>query len=291
MGRNTKKPRSRPPSDSTGGDGSHLSDGRLAEGGEGEERQPKRRTGPAIIHQDESLILISKPAGQRVDDGDEDTPSVLDSLTSRGTVEEGAALEAVYPLDVGASGLLVLTRRPETRDRLRQQIADGRMELRHLVLVRGRPGQEAGTISRPLFDPGADGSVVRPDEDRGQAAVTDWRLREFYVGFALLECIPRTTVRSQIRVHLQTAGMPLVVDPRYGGGSELLLSSFKADYRASRRREERPLIARLTLHAQSVRLAHPRTGAAMTFEAAMPKDMRATIHQLDRFGRVPSGSA
>jgi 23S rRNA-/tRNA-specific pseudouridylate synthase len=290
MGRNTKKARYKAPLGAAEEhDGPSGGDDLGAEA-QGEERQARRGLLPEVVHREESLVVLNKPAGLRADGRTSDLPSAVGRLVSSGCVADDEPLGAAYPLDCDASGVLVVARGADILDHLHRQIAEGGLELRYLALVRGRPGGETGTINHPLFDPGAVGGTVRPDEEHGEAAITEWRLRELYIGFALLECVPRTAVRSQIRAHLQAAGMPLIVDPRYGGGDKLLLSSFKADYRASRRREERPLIARLTLHAQSVRFAHPLTGKNVLFETPLPKDMRAAIHQLDRFGRVPGNS-
>ncbi len=284
MGRNTRRPRHKEPAGNSG-----EREHRLAEGDGGPEERSTRGLTPWLLHRDENLLILSKPAGLPVDREESDLPSVFDYLVLSGEAAEDEPLATPYPLDWDASGVLLVARGADILDRLERQIAAGCLELRYLVLVRGRPPQESGTINSPLLDPGRGGGSVRLRREGGRAATTEWRLRELYVGFALLECIPRSAVRSQIRVHLQAAGMPLVVDPRYGGGAELLLSSFKVGYRPSRRREERPLIARPTLHAQSVRLEHPVSGQQMLFEATLPKDMRAAIHQLDRFGRVPSG--
>jgi 23S rRNA-/tRNA-specific pseudouridylate synthase len=202
-------------------------------------------------------------------------------------IAAGDSPTVVYSLDSDASGLLLIARSPTIAEQLQAQVLERQMEQRYLALVRGRPGQNTGTISRYLFDDAAGGGVVRVDGQRGSPAITDWRLLESYVGFALLECTPRTLVRSQIRAHLQAADMPLLVDRRYGGGDALYLSSFKAGYRPSRQHEERPLIKRLTLHAVGVSFNHPTAGRQMRFEALPPKDFRAAMHQLGRFGRLP----
>lgn len=290
MGRNTKKARYKAPlgiakehDQSLGGD--HLAAAEECEGGRGRRGRP-----PDVIYKDESLVVMDKPAGLRVDGRASGLPCAVSHLIASGCVGAEELIQAAYPLDCDASGILVVARGAEILDHLQRQIAGGGLELRCLALVRGRPAQQTGTICRPLLDPGTDDGVVRLDDGQGVAAITEWRLRELYVGFALLECFPRTAIRSQIRAHLLEAGMPLIVDPRYGGGVELLLSSFKADYRPSRRREERPLISRLTLHSHSAKFAHPLTGQALLFEAPPPKDMGAAIHQLGRFGRAPGGS-
>jgi 23S rRNA-/tRNA-specific pseudouridylate synthase len=280
MSRNSKRPRQKPPSASPPPD-------RAIPHENPDDDEIERRESPAsaVLHRDDHVIVLDKPSGVTAEE-------VVAALFAAG---EGVAADAlagaelplaVYPLDTGASGVLLAAGDAETRAQLERQIADGALVLSCMALVRARPGQTSGTISRPLLDNSAGGGLVRVDEQHGRPAVTEWRLIENYIGFALLECIPRTRIACQIRSHLQAEGMPLVVDPRYGGGGELMLSSFKAGYRASRRREERPLICRLTLHARLLTFTHPVTGKQMHFESPPPKDMRAALHQLDRFGRM-----
>jgi 23S rRNA-/tRNA-specific pseudouridylate synthase len=103
-------------------------------------------------------------------------------------------------------------------------------------------------------------------------------------GMTLLHCFPLTGRQHQVRVHLQSIGLPLLVDPLYGNSSAFYLSSVKPNYRPSRRHEERPLIDRLTLHAEALSFTHPRTGEPVCVEAPLPKDFRATLTQLRRLG-------
>jgi 23S rRNA-/tRNA-specific pseudouridylate synthase len=131
------------------------------------------------------------------------------------------------------------------------------------------------------------GGRWRIDEPTGRSAVTTWTVRDRFVGYVLLECGTVPAMPHQIRLQLEAAGIPLAVDPLYGGATELRLSSFKAGYRPSRRHLEKPLIDRVSLHVQSVSFVHPRDGRKRKFEAPLPKDFRATVHQLSRFGRIP----
>ena len=104
------------------------------------------------------------------------------------------------------------------------------------------------------------------------------------VGNTWLECRPQTGRTHQIRAHLAAIGHPLSVDPLYGGGQAVLLSHYKPGYQPNRRREERPLVNRLTLHAARIRFEHPATRQPVSFESPLPKDLRATLRQLGRLG-------
>ncbi len=104
----------------------------------------------------------------------------------------------------------------------------------------------------------------------------------------LLRIRPQTGKTHQIRVHLKHIGLPLVIDPLYnptGAGAPvgLFLSSFKRGYRA-KQVEERPLIERLTLHAEKLRIAHP-SGHDLEIIAPLPKDLRSTLNMLGKYAR------
>jgi 23S rRNA pseudouridine1911/1915/1917 synthase len=119
---------------------------------------------------------------------------------------------------------------------------------------------------------------------RGKDAITRYEVVQRVAGHTLLACWPQPDWPQQVRAHLLSLGFPIVADPVYGHPAGLLLSQFKPNYRESQRRPERPLMARLALHAAEVALAHPVTGAALKLEAPPPKDLRATLKQLERLG-------
>ena len=124
---------------------------------------------------------------------------------------------------------------------------------------------------------------------RGRPARTLWQLEESLGAYSLLRVFPKTGKTHQIRVHLKSIGLPLAVDPLYNppppqseGG--LYLSQFKRDYRPNAGERERPLIARLTLHAEKLRFQNV-DGQMVELIAPLPKDFRATLNQLRRHGR------
>src|SRR5436853_7407827 len=93
-------------------------------------------------------------------------------------------------------------------------------------------------------------------QHRGRPARTVWKVEGFYRQYTLLRVFPKTGKTHQIRVHLKHIGVPLAIDPLYNApraGSEIsgiMLSSFKRGYRGGVGEKERPVIERLTLHAE-----------------------------------------
>lgn len=255
-----------------------------------EEEQPTRGEGRGrgvkILHIDDAVIVVDKSPLIGIEPGFSDDPSVIERLEAEADLSDEGSLFPVCPLANEASGMLLIARDEETHAQLVEQINARTLEQVHAVLVRGRPMQESGTIEKRLFDNRPGGGYVRIDENHGKPAMTEWRVLDAFIEFALLECIPRTAIDQQIRPHLSHIGMPLVVDPAYGGGRSLMLSSFKAKYHPSKRRPERPLIQRLSLHVQTLRLNHPKTNEPMELHAEWAKDFRAAVHQLGRFGRI-----
>jgi 23S rRNA-/tRNA-specific pseudouridylate synthase len=111
---------------------------------------------------------------------------------------------------------------------------------------------------------------------------------ETFDGFALVQCEPITDRPQQIRLHLRHAGLRVVGDALHGGGP-LYLSRLKHDYRLKPGREERPLLANVTLHADSINLPHPVTGEPLTVTAPWPKDLKVAVKYLRQYAGGPPG--
>ena len=87
----------------------------------------------------------------------------------------------------------------------------------------------------------------------------------------------------QIRVHLKAMGFPLVADGDYGSPAPLLLSQLKPGYKFKKETDERPLMGRVALHAESITVAHPVTDAPLTITAPWPKDLTVAVKYLRRY--------
>lgn len=254
--------------------------------GEPRRREPaaptsaERRPQPELLHADTQLIVLNKPAGMLSVPGRGRDPSLPRWLRGRMGFREDEPMRVVHRLDRDTSGVIVYARTLEAQRSLVDQFKSRRVEKVYLALVSGHV-LEDGRIDLPL-DVERGRTRARIARRRGKPAVTEYRVVERLAGNTLLECRPLTGRTHQLRVHLAAIGHPLTVDPDYGGGERLLLSHYKPRYRPNRRGQEKPLIERLTLHAQRLTLEHPTDGGRVTFEAPLPKDFRAAISQLRR---------
>jgi 23S rRNA pseudouridine955/2504/2580 synthase/23S rRNA pseudouridine1911/1915/1917 synthase len=197
-------------------------------------------------------------------------------------------LRVVHRLDKDTSGVLLFAKNVSAQRHLSHQFQNNTIQKEYLALVRGRPQQAAGEIDAPLARHPASKERMAIVRHGGRRARTEWRVEETFRDLALLRVFPKTGKTHQIRVHLQSIGMPLAIDPLYnaprGGGASpgLLLSAFKRGYRATGRERERPLIDRLTLHAEKLRFGDP-AGANIEVVAPLPKDFRAVLNMLRKY--------
>jgi 23S rRNA pseudouridine955/2504/2580 synthase/23S rRNA pseudouridine1911/1915/1917 synthase len=231
------------------------------------------------------LVAINKPAGLATIPGRGETTSALQELArqlglpSSGTTDP--RLRVVHRLDKDTSGVLLFAKNTAAQRHISHQFQNNRVEKEYLALIAGAPAENEGDIDAPM--------APHPGNPRkmtvfkhGRSARTLWRVEKRFRSFALLRVFPKTGKTHQIRVHLKHAGMPLAVDPLYNPQSPpMLLSNIKRDYRPTRGHEERPLIGRLTLHAEKLRF-FDLADMLIEVTAALPKDFRATLNQLSK---------
>jgi 23S rRNA pseudouridine955/2504/2580 synthase/23S rRNA pseudouridine1911/1915/1917 synthase len=232
------------------------------------------------------LVAVHKPAGLATIPGRGETTSVLEQLAAQlGLPCSGSAdprVRVVHRLDKDTSGVLLFARHTAAQRHLSHQFQNNTIEKEYLALVAGRPAESEGTIDARLA-PHSTNPKLMAVSKHGRPALTQWKVEQRFRAHTLVRCFPRTGKTHQIRVHLRHAGMPLAIDPLYNPNAPpLLLSTLKRDYRPTRgETDERPLIARLTLHAEKLRFKD-LSGADVELIAPPPKDFRATINQLSK---------
>jgi len=249
-----------------------------------DERQPARRPGAGpveVLLLDPSFLAVLKPSGLPVLADRWEPGETVVSVLKRS--EEGP-LHVVHRLDRDASGVLLLARTEDALRALSAQFEQRTVEKVYDALVAAMPQEDEGRVDAPIGEDPSRPGRMRVDRKNGKPAVTRWIVRQRFLRFALLEVHPESGRTHQIRVHLAWAGMPLAVDPLYGPRQPILLSEIKAGYKPGRR-EERPLLERLPLHARQIGFAHPVSGERVVVEAPLMKDLAVCLKQLAKYDR------
>ena len=246
-------------------------------------------TGLQILYETADLVAVLKPAGLASIPGRGETDSVLQQIGRQlGLPTTGTAdprLRVVHRLDKDTSGVLLLAKALPAQRHLSEQFQNNRVEKEYLAIVAGQPTGDDGQVEGRLAPHPAVRTKMAVVTRGGRPALTQWRVEQRFRWMALLRVFPRTGKTHQIRVHLAHAGMPLIVDPVYNPhGQPLMLSKIKRGYRPTAGEDERPLIARLTLHAHRLSFTDLR-GERQTVSAEPPKDFRAAVNMLSKWAR------
>ncbi len=190
-----------------------------------------------------------------------------------------------HRLDRGTSGCLLLAKDREAAKELMRQFSAREVEKTYLALVIGAPQPPAGTVEfRAAPDKYKPGAMWTPKKG-GSKCCDHYETLEAFRGVSLVRVSPETGRTHEVRLAMLTLGSPCAVDPLYGSADGLLLSTWKTGYRTGRGRVGRPLIDRLTLHAESIVFrppGDPPEGPAVSVTAPLPRDFAATLRQLRR---------
>jgi 23S rRNA pseudouridine955/2504/2580 synthase len=227
---------------------------------------------PPILYEDEHLIAVDKPAGLAAHGGSGIAFGLIERV--RAARPNQPFLELAHRLDRETSGLLLLAKSRRALVGLHEQLREGRVDKRYLVLVKGdwvndRQHVKAA-LAKYLTREGE--RRVAVDED-GMPSHTIFNLRERFGQFSLLEAELKTGRTHQIRVHLAHIGFPIVGDDKYGD-FELNKQVARGEFGAR--------LPRMFLHAWATRFVHPVSGAPMALEAHLPRDCDDFLRGLPR---------
>jgi 23S rRNA pseudouridine1911/1915/1917 synthase len=223
-----------------------------------------------VLHEDEHLLVIDKPAGLVVHPGaGQRTSTLVQGLLAgypelRGVGDDPERPGIVHRLDKGTSGLLLVARTPDAHAALVAALAAREVHRRYHALAWGHVEAPRGLIDAPIGRSAREPTRMAIDE-RGKEARTRYEVRQRYaepVAVTELECALETGRTHQIRVHLRSIGHPVVGDARYGGERQSLSM-------------RRPF-----LHAERLELAHPISGEPLEFESPLPDDLRDVLQHL-----------
>ncbi len=221
----------------------------------------------AIIHEDDVLLAIDKPAGVAVHGGSGVSHGIVERL--RAARPQAPFLELAHRLDRETSGVLMLAKRRSALLALHRQLREGQVEKLYLALVKGRWRDSKRSVKLPLNK-----YVLKSGERRvsvhseGAPAHTVFHLRRAWRDYSLLEAELKTGRTHQIRVHLAHLGYPVAGDDKYG---DFALNKALA----------RQGLRRMFLHASRTVIEHPQSGASLALEAPLPEELQSFISMLD----------
>ena len=214
----------------------------------------------AIIHEDERIIAVSKPAGQLVIPGRSALPAA-ETLKAEVERHAGAKIFVVHRLDRESSGIVLFAKDPDCHRRLCGQFAKRQVHKFYLALASGEIAED-GLIKAPIREYGSGRMGVHPE---GKPARTIYRVLKRFPAATLLEVEPLTGRRHQIRVHLYHIGHPLLGDDRYGGDLPVAGAG------------------RLMLHACRVAFRHP-DGRKLLLDAPPGDDFNGIVEKASATG-------
>lgn len=236
-----------------------------------------------IVHEDEDIVVLNKPAGLVVHPGAGNRSGTLvnglihhlDRLSSvSGTLRPGI----VHRLDKGTSGIMVVAKHDAAHANLSEQFSERSVQKTYLALVWGSPREAEGSIDDPILRHPKDRTLFTTGAG-GRSAQTDYRLLEPFEHLSLLELSPRTGRTHQLRVHLSAIGHPIFGDSAYGGGDSRA-KGFLPEVSKEMRRLVK-MLGRQALHALSLSFDHPSTGKRETYIAPVAEDIASVIHELE----------
>jgi 23S rRNA pseudouridine955/2504/2580 synthase len=232
-----------------------------------EERRPAAPVlARRVLLEDEWIIAIDKPAGLAVHGGSGISRGVIEQL--RAERPQQRFLELVHRLDRETSGVLLVAKKRSALTALQDQLREGSVDKRYLVLVTGDWQAQRREVQLALRKSVTAEGERRVSVDReGQTAHTVFTLREKFAGYALLEAQLLTGRTHQIRVHLAHLGFPVAQDDKYG------------DF-ARNRAMLREGLKRMFLHAARLEFTHPALAGRVVVEAPLPPDLAGFLDRL-----------
>jgi 23S rRNA pseudouridine1911/1915/1917 synthase len=233
-----------------------------------------------ILFEDEHLIAINKPSGLLTIPDREGKDISLKQMLE----ERFGDIFTVHRLDRDTSGIVVFALHEQMHKHLSKQFESRETNKIYNGLVLGSLAQKSGVINEPIAEHPTKKGLMTVYK-KGKESITEYEVLEKFKFFSWMQFRILTGRTHQIRVHMKFKGHPIVCDHLYGDGKPFFISQLKARYKLSQsEEEERPLLNRLALHSSRLSLKGMKE-EAYNLEAPLPKDLRATLQQLEKWSK------
>lgn len=230
-----------------------------------------------IIGETDNWIAINKPAGLLSIPDREGKDISLKTILK----EKYGEIFTVHRLDKETSGLIVFAKNEAAHKHLSQQFEERKTVKIYQGLVIGSLAESKGKIEEPIAEhPSKNGTMII--HRKGKPSLTEYEVLKDFKIYSLVQWNLHTGRTHQIRIHMKHLGHPVVCDPVYGDGKPVMVSSLKPKFKLSKHdEEEKPILGRLALHSFKLEF-EDLDGKPISIGAVLPKDMRATVNQLDK---------
>jgi RluA family pseudouridine synthase len=209
---------------------------------------------PTVLHEDEHLLALAKPAGL-LSHGADDAPSVLTWAEARA----GAPLHLVHRLDKETSGVLLLAKTAEVAAAAGEAFRLRRVLKVYLAVCSPVPALRWLRLEQQLQPRRLGGGEFMAVVERGLEATSEIEVLARGRRLAFVRVLPEQGRKHQVRVALASSGAPICGDFLYGGNLA------------------RQMAKRVMLHARALELAHPMTGQHLVLRAPLPADFRELL--------------
>lgn len=200
-----------------------------------------------IVYEDEWLLVADKPSGLLVIPAPNKEARTLTAILNADLKEKEAAYRAhpCHRLDRDTSGLIIFAKGKAVQRKMMEQFKQREVKKTYIAFVRGIPSRVEGEIKIPV---------------EGMPAVTQYKVVEKRINFAIVEVNPLTGRTNQIRIHFKQLGHPILGERRF---------AFRRDFTLKAKR--------LCLHARDLEFTHPVRKSLLILHAELPKDLKAFL--------------
>ncbi|MCK4777666.1 MAG: RluA family pseudouridine synthase, partial [Actinomycetia bacterium] len=222
----------------------------------------------AIIYEDNSIVVVSKPPGMVTHPSyghynDTLVNALLFHIKDLSDISGEKRPGIVHRLDKDTSGLIVIAKNNKAHQKLSNDLKNRKIKKNYLALVKGRIKENKGTIKVPIKRSQKDRKRMAVGLKSSKEAVTLFEVLDRFEQFTFVRITLVTGRTHQIRVHFAYIKHPIAGDAVYGGKSAKNIK-----------------LKRQFLHASRIELEHPETGKAMVFKDNLPHDLNEVLMSL-----------